>query len=128
MSQNKPSLTPEELIHVASSVCASDILNKILIERMTLLQLDYGQFIISLEGNGSDNCYEAFDVIPRAGYRKTDVRLSVIAPDTLDYDEGSCNDIIVKVRRRRDFLSVFLGYLMEPRRKLPEDTELPRGI
>jgi hypothetical protein len=73
------------------------------------LQLDFGQFTISLEGDGSDSCYEAFDVIPRAGYRNTDVKLSVIHPKTLDYDEGSCNDIIVKVRRSHEFYFSFSG-------------------
>lgn len=59
--------------------------------------MDFGQFNLIVEGNGLDECYKAFDVIPRAGYRKTEVKLSVINPKTLDYDEGSCNDIIVKI-------------------------------
>jgi hypothetical protein len=66
------------------------------------LQLDYGQFYLTLDGNGDDECYKAFDVIPRAGYRYTDVKLSVINPKTLDYDNGTCNDIIVKVIRTNE--------------------------
>jgi hypothetical protein len=59
--------------------------------------LDYGQFSITLEGNEADGCYEAFDVIPRAGYRNTDVKISVIDPGRLDYDEGKCKNVIMKV-------------------------------
>ena len=92
------------------------------------MQLDYGQFYLTVEGNDPNECYKAFDVIPKAGYRNTDVKLLVIAPNTLDYDEGKCNDILLKVRRRNDLFVVFLGYVMEPRRKLPEYTELTRGI
>jgi hypothetical protein len=53
-----------------------------------------------LEGKGSDVCYEAFDVIPREGYRTTDVKISVINPGLLDYDRGSCNDITFRVSLR----------------------------
>jgi hypothetical protein len=60
-------------------------------------QVEYGQYFITLEGNGADNCYTAFGVIPGAGYRTTDVKLSVIDPGLLDYDRGSCKDIIIKV-------------------------------
>ena len=92
------------------------------------LQLDFGQFYLTVEGNGSDDCYTAFIVIPGAGYRNTDVKLSVIDPKMLDYDNGTCNDIIVKVRQSYDLFCRFSGIRMEPRRKLPEYTELPRGI
>jgi hypothetical protein len=71
------------------------------------LQLDFGQFYLTLGGDGSDDCYTAFDVIPRAGYRDADVKLSVINPKKLDYDEGSCNNIIVKVRRSYDLFCRF---------------------
>ena len=73
------------------------------------LQLDYGQFYLTLEGSGSDECYTAFDVIPKEGYRHTDVKLLVIDPKMLDYDEGSCNDIIVKVRQSYDLFCRFSG-------------------
>jgi hypothetical protein len=73
------------------------------------LQLDYGQFYLTVEGNGLDECYKAFDVIPSAGYRYTEVKLSVIDPKTLDYDEGSCNDIIVKVIQTNDLFYSFSG-------------------
>jgi hypothetical protein len=63
-----------------------------------------------VKGSGADECYNAFDVIPRAGYRKTEVRLSVIDPDTLDYDKGTCNDIIVKVRWRSDIVISFYEF------------------
>jgi hypothetical protein len=58
---------------------------------------DYGQFSLTLEGDGSDDCYTAFDVIPRAGYRNADVKLSVIDSKKLDYDKGPCKDTIVKI-------------------------------
>lgn len=61
--------------------------------------VEYGQFYITLEGTGTDDyCYEAFDVIPREGYRATDVKLSVINPGRLDYDSGTCNDITIKIK------------------------------
>jgi hypothetical protein len=82
------------------------------------LQLDYGQFDITLEGTGSDDCYTAFDVIPRAGYRKSEVKLSVIDPQKLDYDEGSCNDITVKVRRSHDFYFSLSGLRYRDRAKI----------
>ena len=82
------------------------------------MQLDYGQFYITVEGNGSDTCYEAFDVIPNAGYRDTEVKLSVINPEKLDYDEGSCNDIIVKVRRSHDQFLSFSGLRYEAKAKI----------
>jgi hypothetical protein len=70
-----------------------------------LLQVEYGQFYITLEGTGTDEyCYEAFDVIPREGYRATDVKLSVINPGRLDYDNGTCNDVTIKVCLRHIFL------------------------
>jgi hypothetical protein len=62
-----------------------------------------------VEGSGTDECYKAFDVIPRAGYRQADVKLSVIDPKTLDYDEGSCNDIIMKVKGSYDLFCRFSG-------------------
>jgi hypothetical protein len=74
-------------------------MSEILIERTTLLQLDYGQFNIAVEGKELDTCSKAFDVIPKSGYRNTDVRLSVIEPELLDYENGTCNDIILKVKR-----------------------------
>jgi hypothetical protein len=66
--------------------------------------VDYGYYSITLEGNGKDECYKAFDVIPRAGYNTTDVKLSVIDPALLDYDKGNCKDIIVKVGTRHVFI------------------------
>ncbi|PNF25389.1 hypothetical protein B7P43_G09776 [Cryptotermes secundus] len=61
--------------------------------------VEYGQFYITLEGTGTDEfCYEAFDVIPREGYRATDVKLSVINPERLDYDKGNCNDITLRIK------------------------------
>jgi hypothetical protein len=81
------------------------------------LQLDYGQFDIILEGDGSDTCYQAFDVIPKMGYRKSEVKLSVTDPKTLDYDEGSCNEVIVKVRRSHDFYFSFSGLRYETKAK-----------
>jgi hypothetical protein len=88
--------------------------------------MGYREFYLTLEGIGSDECYKAFDVCPRTVFGKTDVKLIVIAAKDLDYDEGSCNDIIVKVRRSRNLFVVFLGCVTEPRRKLTEYTELPR--
>jgi len=73
------------------------------------LQGDYGQFSLTLEGDGSDDCYTAFDVIPRAGYRNADVKLSVIDSKKLDYDKGPCKDTIVKVRRGHDLYFRFAG-------------------
>ena len=73
------------------------------------LQLDFGQFYLTVEGGGSDECYKAFDVIPKAGYRNTDVKLSVINSTMLDYDEGSCNNITVKVRQSYDLFCRFSG-------------------
>jgi hypothetical protein len=82
------------------------------------LQLDYGQFYLTLKGNGGDECYKAFDVIPRAGYRNTDVKLSVIDPKTLDYDEGSCNDIIVKVMPTNNHFCSSSGILYRAKAKI----------
>lgn len=60
--------------------------------------LDYGQFYLTVEGNDPAECYKAFDVIPSAGYRNANVKLSVIDSTKLDYDEGSCNDITVTIK------------------------------
>jgi hypothetical protein len=76
-------------------------------------QVEYGQYSITLEGNGKDKCYEAFDVIPRAGYKDTDVKLSVIKPELLDYDQGTCNDIIIKVGPRQVFVCLFVHFHSE---------------
>jgi hypothetical protein len=43
-------------------------------------------------------------VIPKEGYRTTDVKLSVIDPGRLDYDNGTCNDIQFRVCSRHVFL------------------------
>ena len=82
------------------------------------LQLDYGQFYLSAEVDGSDKCSRAFEVIPGAGYRNAEVKLSVIDPAALDYDEGSCNDIIVKVRRGHDLCIRFTGIRYGAKAKL----------
>ena len=82
-------------------------MSEILTEGTKFLQLDYGQFTLTVEGDDSYECYKAFDVIPRAAYRYTEVKLLVINPDILDYDAFRCNDIIVKVRRSRDLFYRF---------------------
>jgi hypothetical protein len=73
------------------------------------LQLDYGQFSLTVEGSGTDECYRSFDVIPRAGYRSAEVRLSVIDPRNLDYDNGSCNNIKLKVCQVMTSFCLFSG-------------------
>ena len=73
------------------------------------MQLDFGQFNLIVEGNDSDECYKAFVVFPSAGYRNTEVKLSVIDATKLDYDNGTCNDIIVKVMQTNHLFCSFSG-------------------
>ncbi|XP_021930459.1 protocadherin Fat 4-like isoform X2 [Zootermopsis nevadensis] len=60
--------------------------------------VEYGQFVITLVGDESNDCHKAFDVIPNAGYRTTIVKISVVDPARLNYDEGTCNDVILKIK------------------------------
>lgn len=71
--------------------------NKNTSEIIARFQVEYGQFVITLVGDESNDCHKAFDVIPNAGYRTTIVKISVVDPARLNYDEGTCNDVILKV-------------------------------
>ncbi|XP_069668752.1 cadherin-AgCad1-like [Periplaneta americana] len=51
----------------------------------------FGQYDIELKDDGTKDCASAFILIPTAGYGTTPVSISVNNPSKLDYEEGSCN-------------------------------------
>ena len=52
------------------------------------LQGDFGTFSIDVDGAGE--CYKAFNVIPSGGYRSTEVKLTVVDQELLDYENPAC--------------------------------------
>jgi len=100
IAENKdiPHFTPQQLTIFLDEKTPGIVITNETITVTDRDALDYGQFTLTVEGDDSYECYKAFDVIPRAAYRYTEVKLLVINPDILDYDAFRCNDIIVKIK------------------------------
>jgi len=97
VNKDIPKFSPEQLTIELDEGTSGIVNTNEIIEVTDIDALDFGQFNLIVEGNDLYECYKAFVVFPSAGYRNTEVKLSVIDATKLDYDNGTCNNITVKI-------------------------------